>query len=123
MIKELPVGYCVRWATQEREHPADIAVAGWSSERKLGLRAADGAVCDGGVLEKMSGWLFDWWLHRIVLGTMAIAFFVMAGVFARYIFVGKYKPPSVGFFVVSTIIAVIGGLGAVWLMLMDNGIR
>jgi hypothetical protein len=71
----------------------------------------------------MSNWLFDWWLHRIVLATMAIVFFVMAGVFVRFIFDRKYKPRSVGFFVASVVIMIIGGLGAVWLMLMDSGIK
>lgn len=68
-------------------------------------------------------WLFDWWLHRIVLGAMAIAFFAMAVVFVRLMLNRKNKPRSIGFFVVSVVITIIGGLGAVWLMLMDSGIK
>ena len=71
----------------------------------------------------MADWLFDWWLHRIVLGAMAIAFFVMAGVFIRLLFVGKKQPRNIGFFIVSTVIVIIGGLGAVWLMIVDSGIK
>ncbi|MGP0093165.1 MAG: hypothetical protein ACLPKB_24970 [Xanthobacteraceae bacterium] len=66
---------------------------------------------------------FYWWLHRIILSALAIAFFVTAGVFIRYIFTGTYRPRSALFFVVSTVIVIVGGLGAMWLMLTDSGIR
>ena len=54
---------------------------------------------------------------------MAIAFFAMAGVYIRLIFGGGKQPRSIGFFIVSTIIVIISGLGAVWLMIVDSGIR
>jgi hypothetical protein len=76
-----------------------------------------------GAPQKMSDWLFDWWLHRIVLGAMAIAFFAMAGVYIRLIFSGGKQPRSIGFFIASTIIVIISGLGAVWLMIVDSGIK
>jgi len=54
---------------------------------------------------------------------MAIAFFVMAVVFVRLILNGKNKPRNIGFFVFSTVVVIIGGLGAIWLMFMDSGIK